>query len=396
MGRRLIIFFIILSSVGFFNIVLLPVRLGFLVQFAITGGMLLFIVIQEIYGKTERLEHNFKIPVFLIFTGIFLSMIAANAYHGQNFGLTIWAQRAMYFYLFYFFLHYLKPDKEELEKIVLTIGILYTIFYLLQWAIYPTMIFDVRQVDARGTIRIFLPGASFLTFALYLCLHRFYRNNEIKYIFLVVAFLSILVLMATRNFLASVILVILYSLIFGKTIRSRYIIYFLILLSVIPIFIIFQDIFIEMVELSERQSENFETDIRVRAAKFFLTDFFPNKLTYIMGNGQDHGQSIYGMRILTYKIAHGYYQSDIGIIGDFFFFFLFYIVGYFLLFVKVFSIKLKPEYGYVKYFFLLNILSMPFGSASSSGIVALCILMYILDINLFEISEEEKQTQLTG
>ncbi len=396
MGRRLIIFFIILSSVGFFNIVLLPVRLGFLVQFAITGGMLLFIVIQEIYGKTERLEHNFKIPVFLIFTGIFLSMIAANAYHGQNFGLTIWAQRAMYFYLFYFFLHYLKPDKEELEKIVLTIGILYTIFYLLQWAIYPTMIFDVRQVDARGTIRIFLPGASFLTFALYLCLHRFYRNNEIKYIFLVVAFLSILVLMATRNFLASVILVILYSLIFGKTIRSRYIIYFLILLSVIPIFIIFQDIFIEMVELSERQSENFETDIRVRAAKFFLTDFFPNKLTYIMGNGQDHGQSIYGMRILTYKIAHGYYQSDIGIIGDFSKFGLFYIVGYFWLFVKVFSIKLKPEYGYVKYFFLLNILSMPFGSASSSGIVALCILMYILDINLFEISEEEKQTQLTG
>lgn len=396
MDRRVIIFFIILSSAGFFNVVFLPSRLVFLIQFAITVGMLLLILIQEIYVKADTLKHNFKYPVFLIFTGIFLSMIAANAYHGQNFGLTLWAQRAMYFYFFYFFLHFLKPGKEELEKIVLTFGILYTIFYLVQYAIYPTTIFNVRQDDARGTIRIFLPGASFLTLSLFLCLHRFYKKNQIKYIFLVITFLAVIILMATRNFLASVILVILYSLIFSKIIRSRYVIYFLILLSIIPIFVIFQDIFNEMIALSENQSKSFETDIRVRAATFFLTDFFPNKIAYIMGNGQDHGQSMYGMRILTYKIANGYYQSDIGIIGDFSKFGFFYVVGYLWLFIKVFTIKLKTEYEYARYFFLLNVFTMPFGSTSSAGIVALCILMYILDINLFEIAEEETAKPVVG
>ena len=394
MDRRIIFFFIILSSAEFFNVVIIPSRIAYLLQFAVTSGMLLILVIQGIYGKAETLKHNFKSPVFLIFTGVFLSMIAAKAYHGQNLGLTIWAQRAMYFYFFYFFLHFLRPGKEQLEKIVLTFGILYTVSYLVQYAIYPTMLFDVRQVDARGTIRIFLPGASFLTLALFLSLHRFYKNNELKYMCLVGTFLAILILMGTRNFLASVIVVILYSLIFSKIIRSRYIIYFLILLSTIPIFIIFQDIFNEMIALSEGQSENFETDIRVRAATFFLTEFFPNNLAYIMGNGQDHGQSLYGMRIFTYKVANGYYQSDIGIIGDFSKFGLFYVVGYLWLFLKVFTIKLKPGYDYVKYFFLLNIFTMPFGSTSAASIVALCILMYIIDINLFEMAEEKSKPVL--
>ena len=387
MTKKLIIYFILISSTGFFNLIFLPSQIIFLVQFGVTGMMLLFIIVQHIYGNIETITHIFRNQVFLILTGVFLSMIIAQAYHSQNIGLTLWAQRVMYYYFLYFFLHFLKPDIKDLERILLSLGILYAVFYLVQYAIFPIAIFDVRQVDSRGTIRIFLPGASFLTFALFLSLHRFYRQNELRYLFLVLIFFAILVLMGTRNFLASVILVILYSLIFSKIIRSRYVIYFLILISMIPVYILFQDIFVGLIELSGSESEGFEDNIRLRAAAFFLTDFFPNKLAYIFGNGQDHGRSLYGMRIAVYKAYHGYYQSDIGIIGDFSKFGLFYVTGYLWLIIKVFRTKFNTDYGYIKYFFLLNIFTLPFGSAGPSGIAAICVLLYIVEKSFFNLKE---------
>jgi hypothetical protein len=127
MVKNIIITIVLLSSAYFFRLAFLSHQLIFLVQFGITGLMLLIILIQEIYGKHETMELNFKYPVFLILTGVFLSMVIANAYHSQGYALTFWAQRFMYFYLFYFFLHVLKPDIKDLEKIILTLGILYLI-----------------------------------------------------------------------------------------------------------------------------------------------------------------------------------------------------------------------------------------------------------------------------
>ena len=390
MNKKIIIFLVIFSAMEFFNLVILPSRVIYLIQFGITSLMVVFLIVQGIYGRAETIKHSFKYPVILMLTGVFLSMITAQAYHSQNFALTLWAQRFMYFYFFYFILHFIKPDLKDLEKILLTIGVVYTIAYLLQYALYPMTLFDVRQDFDRGTIRIFLSGSGFMALALFMSLNRFYRKNDIKYVFFVLLFFGILVLMGTRNYLASMILVIIYSLVFSKTIRSRFIIYFLIMVSVIPVYIIFQDIFAGMIELSERQSQDFESDIRIRSATFFLTDFFPNRLAHIFGNGQHHGQSIFGMRVTSYSIQYGYYQSDVGIIGDYSKFGLIYVIGYFWMFIKIFTARLIPEYGYIKYYFLLAVLTLPFGSTGASSIVAACILMYIVDNNNLIISEKKE------
>jgi len=358
--------------------------------------MFAVIIIQEIYGKGEAIKHNFKGPIFLIFTGVFLSMIIARAYHNQNYALTIWAQRDMYFYLFYFFLHFLKPDIKDLEKIVLTLGILYAFSYLIQYTIYPVTIFDVRQDVDRGTIRIFIPGGAFMILSLFICLQRFYIRNELRNIFLVLLFLGVVVLTGTRSSLAGMVLVIFYSLVFSRTIRSKYVIYALLVLSLIPIYFLFHDIFIGLMETSVRESQNFQSNIRIRAAKFFLTEFFPNTLAYIFGNGQDHMGSVYGLRVYSYKIFQGFYQSDIGLIGEFSKFGLFYAIGIFWVFFKVFTTRINPEYSYIKYYFLRTFILLFLGTTFTSppSIATYCIMLYIIDKSMIELKAENHKKEV--
>ncbi len=404
MIKKILIILILISSAYFFRLVFIPRQLILLSQFGITVLMFVVIVIQEVYGKSEMIKQNFKYPILLIFAGVFLSMLIAQAYHNQNYLLTVWAQRFMYYYLFYFFLHILKPEIKDLEKIILFLGIGYAIAYLIQYAVYPTAIFDVRQEADRGTIRIFIPGSSFMGLSLYMGLQRFYTQNKLRYIFMVIMFLSIYILTGTRYALSVTVLVVIISLLFSKVIRSRYLIYFLFLISLIPIYFIFQDIFIGLLEVSEKQSENIESDIRIRAATFFLTDFFPNTLAYFFGNGQDHMGSIYGMRVNAYKIYHGFFQSDVGFIGDFSKFGIFFGIGALWLLFKAWKAPVSQEYYYVKFRILSYILVLPVAGffSSSSAIVVLCVIMYIIDKSIHEKNqnkpgrESEASNEISG
>ncbi len=386
MIKVLIIFFILLSSASFFRIIFLPDNLIYLIQFGVAAMMFAVIVVDQIYGKEKKMELNFKHPVLLIFTGVFLSMIIANAYHNQSYILTFWAQRFMYFYLFYFFLHVLKPDIKELQNIVLALGILYALSFLIQYIIFPSILFNVRQDVERGTIRIFIPGSSFMGLSLFMCLQRFYSQNKVRYIFLVVLFISIMILTGTRNSLLITSLAVLASLIFSDVIRSRYVIYSLVLIATIPLFFIFEEIFVGMIGVSEEQAADFQENVRIRATRFFLTDFFPNTLAYFFGNGQDHMGSVYGININIYKMAYGFYQSDIGIIGDFSKFGLFFAVGAIWLLVKAWRAPVSSENSYIKFYLLNSTLALPVAGVFSNpfSIAVLCVIMYILDINIKE------------
>jgi hypothetical protein len=406
MVKKIIIFLILLCSAYFYQLSFLPSRLIYLIQFGVTGMMFVVLVVQGIYGNSSNTQKlNFSYPVFLILSSVFLSMIIAQAYHGQNYALSVWANRFMYFYVFYFFLHLLKPEIKELEKIIIILGAAYAIGYLVQFIIYPVTIFDVRQEADRGTIRIFIPGGSFMILALFIFLRRFYMENKIRYILYVLVFYGIIVLQGTRNSMAATALVIILSLIFSKTIRSKYIIYFLFLLSVVPIYLIFNEIFVNLIEKTEAQTENFETDVRVRAATFFLTDFFPNTLAYFFGNSQDHMGSVYGMRVNAYKIVYGFYQSDIGFIGEFSKYGLFFAAGAFWFLIKVLTTRLRPEHAYVKYYLFRTLLLLPMGGGFTNpfSIAVLCILMYIVDCNINGVvpgnddeAGEEEGMELSG
>jgi hypothetical protein len=168
-------------------------------------------------------------------------------------------------------------------------------------------------------------------------------------------------------------------------------------LMVIPIYFLFQDVFNAMLELTSKQSASLSSNIRIRAAKFFLFEFFPRPLSYFTGNGADGGKSIYAMKMIRYSVEQGFFQSDLGLIGDYTKFGVLYVLGVFIALWKSVRIKLTGETIFLRYFIYGMILLLFTGSsafANGSNIVALSIIFYLIDANVFMNKHKDDQAIL--
>jgi hypothetical protein len=194
------------------------------------------------------------------------------------------------------------------------------------------------------------------------------------------------VLLGTRQVIAPAALVLLLNILYIKRIRSKFLTLMLIGIMAVPVYYLFKDIFIALFEVTQKQTANVSGDVRVRAAIFYLTDFFPNRLAYIIGNGVPSERSSYGILVSSLNKALGYYQSDIGIIGDFTYFGIFLVIAQITLYVHVMRIRLPHVMDFVKYYFFVLIITIfisggVFGYAES--VVIICILLYLIDISFY-------------
>ncbi len=395
MAKKLIIIFITLTAVEFYNLAFLGPNFAKILQVAGIGLLLGILIIQTVYQKQIDFPKNFSWGVFLIFLGVALSMLMAKAGHDQAFQITLIAQRFMYYYIAYWVLHSIKFSIEDLERIILWMGITFSILYIIQFIVYPTVVFDVRIAEDRGTVRIFLSGFLFLSIAYFLTLSKIFREFSFFRLFSLTLFLSIFILMGTRQIIFSILLLTIMYVLFSKAVKSRVIILFLMGIATIPILVLFQDIFLSLLDLSKSQSETIAENVRLRAAVFFLTEFFPNNLAYITGNGADSTNSYYGFMVQMYKDAYGFYQSDIGLVGDYTKFGAAFVIGAFYILFKIIFGRLSPNNSYIRYLFLSIILTLFTGGgpfAQSDSIIAICFLMYILDVDKYDrdVLEYEK------
>jgi hypothetical protein len=398
MAKKLIVYFIALSALELFNFTFLGADL--IKVFQLTGIALIFLVliIHLLYHQTINFQKYFNMPIMLILIGVLLSMYMAQWGHDQSMTTTFIAQRFMYFYLVYWTLHSLKISTDDLESVVFWLGITFSVFYIIQFFVYPTIIFDVRIAEDRGTIRIFLAGFSFLILSYFLTLNRLFESFSIGKLLSIFLFISILILMGTRQVIFSVMLITFMFILFSKVVKSKILIIMLMTASIIPIIIVFQEIFISLIDLSKSQSESLIENVRIRAAGFFLTEFFPNNIAYITGNGADSANSNYGYLIQMYKDAYGFYQSDIGLIGDYTKFGAAFVIGVFIILYKAIFNRTQATFGYIKFFFLSILLTLftgggPFAGADS--ITAICFTLYILDIDKHDrkVIEEEEELE---
>ena len=94
--------------------------------------------------------------------------------------------------------------------------------------------------------------------------------------------------------------------------------------------------------------------VRVRAGTFFLTDFSYSNINRIFGNGVPYGEtSIYNRYYSSYINNYGYWLSDVGLIAVYAMFGVFAVLGYLLIWVKSFIIKVPKKYFYLKYYLWL-------------------------------------------
>ncbi len=382
--KRFLIISIYLFANGFYTFAVVPEPVRKLLEFVGIGIILLILIIHSLSGDKAGVKQNFKVEIILFLIATFFSMLMANGIHNQSFDVTFVVQRYMYFYFFYFFLHALKVNAEDMEKLIIPLGLIYVFLYFIQLLAYPAQLFDTRTAFERGTLRVLIPGMEFAVIAFMKSLQNFLNNYKIRDALLALVFFSVTaILQGTRQSLAGITLMTVAFIFFSNQVKSRALIITLAGIAGIALFLMFQDIFIQMLELTSKQTATNKPNIRIVSMIFYVTEFMTSAWAYIFGNGQDSLLSEYGIKVYFYRAYLGLHQSDIGVIGEYSKFGLFYVIAVYSIILRIIFKKIPHQLEYFRYYTIILLLFMyggttPFGKGE--GIVFITIMLYIYDL----------------
>jgi hypothetical protein len=396
MFKKFVILFIILCSLLFFEFTFLG-RYAKLFELMGIGLVVVLIVLYGIYDNSFRFKHNFIPQMIIILLSLPFSMYVASKFHNQDLSVSLYAQRSIYYYLLYFALHQIKINPKDFEKLFIYFAVAYVIFYLLQYALYPgKIIFNCRISEERGTLRIFIAGLPYLIICYFLSLQYVLERFKLKYIVFYSVTLIIMILLGSRGLLFALAISTIINLLFSKRIKSKVLIYLLGAIGVTLIYIAFQNIFQGLISATTEKELNLSDNIRIRAARYYLTKFFPDPLAYIFGNGASSARSDYSNRLVMISSKYGYFLSDIGILGNYIKYGILFVLGVIGIIYKSLRIKIQPQFKYIKYFYTLNALCFVLGGgfADSDFIVLVCITLYMLDVSKFYTEQKDIQKDI--
>ncbi|MFN3556967.1 MAG: hypothetical protein ACK4VN_13485 [Bacteroidales bacterium] len=384
LSSKIIIVTIVLSSIGLLHLRGLGIFVR-LMDVITAGGIIFLFLIYTLYSSYKHNEkQHFTIPILFIIAGVLISVLPAKYIHGQPITISLYQQRHMYAFLFYFILFYLRPEKEWLFNLFLYMSLTIGLLYVIQYVLYPIMITDAKVFVQRGTIRMNLPGAYYMTLGFYLSVDRFFSRKNIVYGISAIFLFSIAILSGFRTTVASYILISSALLLFSKRIKNRLLLTLLFGLFFISGIFAFQNVVDEMISSAQSESVEGTENIRYRAAEFLLSLNNEDKSSYILGNGEPSQRSRYGMKLFVIAITRGYYLSDIGIFGFYFKFGIIPTASVIIIMLMFLTSKVNPDLVFIKLFFIHHTFIianslLPFDDLA--GIIMLCMLFYLYDIN---------------
>ncbi|WP_147294324.1 hypothetical protein [Pontibacter diazotrophicus] len=283
----------------------------------------------------------------------------ANISWEQNFKDSLIETTPYLLWMLFFYLLYIRIPIRILENIIIIYGILYIVLYFIQLSNSHNVLFGKpisggdEFTEQRGMTRIIFPGGGIFILSIFIALNKLTTKVKNLWFWLLITCLGLLIpiLQVTRQFIAGIMLIYLYHFtqsisLFKKT--------FLLLLFggiVITASYVEHPILQGLIETQERDANLGENYIRVLAGNYFMTDFSPNTLSKIFGNGVPNwGISDYGIFVEILAHEQEYYLSDVGIIAVYAMFGIISILGYIIIWIKSFTIPLPKEYYYLKYY----------------------------------------------
>ncbi len=376
---------VLLAIIGYFDLFAfsaIPSSIRQIFKIGVAALLFILIVVHIIYKPGNKVKMNFALPILLMIIASLPSYITASAFHNQSFMVSAFANRLIWFYLLYFYLHFYQVSIRYILKLIVIIGSLVMCLFFLQYIMYPNTFLDIYLRETRGTIRLFVPGMLLSQAAYFYFLNRFFSKHSIISLAFALLIISMYVLQGTRAFLFSLAFLTLMNLLFSTRVKSRFAIILIVSLSFVSIFFIFREIFIELTHVSTNQANKMGEGVRLKAASFFLTRFMPNGLAYVFGNGVPGPGSAYGVNMAYYSMRFGYYLSDIGIIGDYVKYGVFFVIGGLLMILKALFFPVSPVYSYLKYYILFQCFTMITGKGLFSGVdVVLLLILYVFDVD---------------
>ncbi len=386
-----VLIFILFCNLQFLSIAAIPFFFRKLAGMLGPIIALVFLIVKIIYKPEGSGNKYFATPIILLVITSIISFIPSNAFHGQSYFDSLLANQVILYYFVYFFLHEFKIEEKDLEKYIITIGLISIVFYYVQLILFPKLIFDIYYLKDRGTVRLFLPGLNCSLVTLFMFLNRFFNTRKPYYLVLCFAIFSVFVLQASRQLIFSIFFSAFIYLLLERKVRNKVLIVLLLSLVLFSFFKVFQGVIYEMLNVTTEQSKDFDSNVRVRAAEYFLTKGSPSFLNYLFGNGPPLAKSKYGIFMQTLVLKHGFFLADIGLIGDIYKYGIFFALSGLFLYFRVLRVKVYDKQKYWKYYVIAQMVTM-FSSIGFFGQVDVQLLigLYLLDINRIGVNRLEK------
>ena len=337
---------------------------------------------------------HFKVHVLLFLFLPLLSVIGANLFHDQPMKLTLLLLRINLLWLFYFVLHILDLPAEKIIKLLIFIGGVWAFLTIVQQFTYPQVYFYTRGegnagLRRGGLIRLMPIGQHYGVFMLLFFFYQYLTKKKLNAWLYICLGLGGLYYYGTRQVAASAVICMLCGVMLLKGV-SKWAYLFMFFIMAVLVVVVFQPSMITTyVELTTTQLDN-DDYVRFRAAEFYLNDYWPHWAAKLLGNGRPHLSSSYGMEMRYITSTYGYWTSDIGIIGTFSTYGIFYVLNILWLNIKGLTLWFpfdKDKYLRLLFVYSTILLPLNIGYNHGSGICFFCLTFYLVDKALAEKKE---------
>lgn len=352
----LLVVLIYLSAQGFFN------PFG-----AISDSLLkaLFVCLSLLaiilaLGK-HRVRNNCPKHAYrLLVVGIFVASIMASVFHDQTYSVSLVAVLPYLFgYLYFFVLDRFRVKSEMIERAFQILTVASLLMYIVNFISFPNMIFGESKDEydmSRGLARIGVPMIEIVVTYFFYLINQWMISRKKKTVYWIIVTAILIFMSLTRQVIAiAAVFGFLFIMQKASWMKKIWVIGCCLLITY---FVLPQIPMVKtMIELSEQQSlENkSDEDIRVKAWRFYTTEYQTNAITPYLGNGvPSYGKSRWGNIVeqttaLYQDGGNACFTVDVGWAGFFWYFGGVATLGLILMFWKGITRKKATDKQYISY-----------------------------------------------
>lgn len=380
--------FLFLSITAFFKCIFITDKVSKVIYYTVIL-LLIGASIQIRRRGYANLYRGFDRGYALIFIGFCSSTLVATFIEKQPFLISCIVMIPYFMYFLYYLFRQYRIHAEVIEKVILSVALIYTLVFTLNNITYPIAFFGEAALDeSRGGIRFRVPGISYVVFAMLYFINKYILNRKSIYLIYSIACYGFVCLTLNRQtILLAFVLGILF--LFQKISMLRKTLFVLFVLPVLYFTIPKIPLVQNLITTTQNQTEYNESrgreGIRMQAYRHFLIDGQQDVNRFIFGHGKaSYDNSAFGDRARTFAESNNIYQVDVGIAGFLYDFGIIAWIGIISLLIKAIVIKKNSSYSYITYFFMYMILTSfaSYSIISVDSIALISAALYIISCDI--------------
>lgn len=255
--------------------------------------ILFYIMMPFVFLKFSSTSIYKKLFIYLL-VFLFVNILSCDYLRGQPVFLTFKATIPFIFVFYYYVLRYYNLSIEGMEKLIVVLAYSFCICYLIQYIVYPTIIFSGARVmedfNAQG-LRMRLTGQGLSSLGYFYALNNILnknKQNKIINIILMVLCFSVIFLMGFRTMTLFIVVMTFVAIIKVNGFNWKLVVYSTIILIFVNLSLQTKVASKILDQMSERQeNENLNNDDYIRIAQwiYFTQNHFDSIGEYIIGSG---------------------------------------------------------------------------------------------------------------